>query len=195
MIIGISGKIGSGKSHVAKFLKKKLKFAIISEDKIITQLFDNEKIKAELVKSFGRRILHPNLKINREHLQKKYSRDENTVKTFYSIIIPAVSKEIRKIFRENEDNYILDVSSPERYKITSYFDVSVVVSAPKALSFKRSRLSIPYKNFSNIWIWQKDTKKYDFIIENKTSINDLKTDIEDLIIEMFKNQPKVENEV
>lgn len=195
MIIGISGKIGSGKSHVAKFLKKKLKFAIISEDKIITQLYENEKIKTELVKSFGKRILHPNQKINREVLHKKYSRDENTVKTFYSIIIPTVSKEMKKIIRENEDNYIIDVSSPERYKITSAFDVSVVVTAPKALSFKRSKFKIPYKNFANIWIWQKDTKKYDFIIENKTSINDLKRDIEDLIIEMFKHQPKVENEV
>lgn len=195
MIIGISGKIGSGKSHVAKFLKKKLKFATIQEDKLINQLIETDRIKSELVKLYGNRILYPNSKINREYLQKKYSRDDSTVRAFYQLLMPAVGREIRKILRENEDNYIIDVSSPERYKITSFFDVSVLVTAPKSLSFKRSKFKVPYKNFTNIWIWQKDTKKYDFIIENKTSINDLKRDIEDLIIEMFKHQPKADEEI
>jgi dephospho-CoA kinase len=194
MIIGISGKIGSGKSHVAKFLKKRLKFAIIREDKIINQILETEKIKSELVKSFGKRILHPNSRINRQVLLKKYSRDETTVRTFYQIVMPTVGREIRRTLRENEDNYIIDVSAPERYKLGTYFNVSVLVTAPKALSFKRSKFEIPYKNFANIWQWQKDTKKYDFIIENKTSITDLKTDIEDLIVEMFKHQPKATNE-
>lgn len=194
MIIGISGKVGSGKSHVAKFLKKKLKFSIISEDKIVNEIIETEKIKNELVQQFGKRILHPNSRINKQVLQKRLSKDDNNVRAYYQILTPAIGREIRRILRENEDNYIIDVSSPERYKLSSYFDVSVLVTAPKTLSFKRSKFAIPYKNFVNIWQWQKDTKKYDFIIENKTSISDLKHDIEDLIIEMFKQQPKADNE-
>ena len=66
MIIGVSGKTGTGKSHVVKYLKKKLGFAVIDEDKIRFDLIDtNARLRNELAKTFGKKILHPNGKLNR----------------------------------------------------------------------------------------------------------------------------------
>lgn len=186
MIIGISGKIGSGKSHVTKYLKRKLKFMVIDSEKIMFDLITDSKLSSKLVQTFGPRILHRTGTIDRGKLKKISAQDEIRFKILRDDIDPLVGKEIKSIVSENEDNYIIESTYPHREDIADLFDVSVLVSTPKMVAYNRLLTKYPKKVVDNLLSFQKDTKKYDFLIENKTSIKDLRKDVDELVFEMFQ---------
>lgn len=192
MIIGVSGKTGTGKSHVVKYLKKKIGFKVIDTDKIKYQIIDTTpKIIEELVRTFGKRILHPNKKINRIKLNSVIYKDPLALNAFHQIINASISKQVVTILREQEDNYIIDSSFPHLLKLANLFDVSVLVTTSKRAQIKRMSKFYSSDILNNMWKFQKDTRNYDYVIENQTTITDLRNDVDELIKEMFKsNQTK-----
>lgn len=186
MIIGITGKTGTGKSHVSKFLKRKLKFAYIDADKIKLQLLKNKVIKDKILQTFGKKdILHKNGTIDIYKLEKIITKDLIRMNVFSDYIDKEVGKEIMKFVDENENNYIIESTDALRQGIAHKFDITVLIVSPKIKVFKRLIKRYSRRSVENLWKWQKDIKSFDFVIENKTSINDLKNDVSLLVQEML----------
>lgn len=192
MIIGISGKVGTGKSHVAKFLKRKLKFELIDADKIKNNLMQAPNTKDKLVTTFGPRVLHRNGDIDRNKISLISSKDSLRLQVLSEYLDVPTGEEIKEILRENDDNYIIESTDPIRQGISNLFDVSILVVTPKRTGYERLLRKYPKDSINNLWKWQKDVKNYDYVIENKDSIADLRKDIDQLIFEMFHNDKNKE---
>jgi dephospho-CoA kinase len=192
MIIGISGKPGTGKSHVVKFLRRQMRFAVISSDKIRKEVLKDPKLQADLVTTFGRKILHKTGTIEYSRLLFQAGKDTLRLKVMSEYIDKRIGEKIKQEIEANPNNYIIESGNAIAEGITDIFDISVLVSTPKRLAIVRLIKKIPLNIIDNMWRAQKDPKDYDYIIDNRTSIQDLKKDVEELVTEMLKSQPKGE---
>jgi dephospho-CoA kinase len=192
MIIGISGKPGTGKSHVVKYLRRKIKFPIISSDKIRKEILKDTKLQADLVTTFGRKILHKNGSVDHNKILFQAGKDALRLKVLSEYLDKKIGGKIREEIAANPNNYIIESGNALAEGITDLFDISVLVSTPKRLAIIRLLKKIPLNIIDNMWKFQKDPKDYDYIIDNRTSIQDLKKDIDELVAEMLRAEPKKE---
>ncbi len=189
MIIGIEGKSGTGKSHIIKYLKRKLRFPVIKEQNVIFELIEDiEQLKSEITKRLGPKILHPNNKIKRDKFKLLKYKDQPTHSYLNTLLNPLVGKYIRDYIKKNEDNYIIEVINPDKLKITNLFNISVLVTSAKDITEKRLGRKYPKWAVTNMIKLERNSKSSDFIIQNNGSIQELKSDVEQLIKEMF-NKP------
>ncbi|MBT9174897.1 MAG: Dephospho-CoA kinase [candidate division WS2 bacterium] len=95
-IIGLTGSIGSGKTEISTYLKKKGAF-IIDADSIGHRLLQpGNPVYQELVKIFGENILNENREINRKALAEIVFSDEEKKRLLNSIMHPPMTSIIEK---------------------------------------------------------------------------------------------------
>ena len=88
--IGLTGGIGSGKSTIARWLKKH-GVPVLDADKTVHCLFQSDSsIQSELVYEFGPQILLENGEINRSKLGHRIFGDEDARKRLERIVHPRV---------------------------------------------------------------------------------------------------------
>lgn len=94
LIIGITGGIGSGKSLACEYFEK-LGCKIFYADEIAKNLyFSNKKLRAELVKQFGEKILNENGLLNFPEFRKIVFKSDANQKRVNKIVHPFVISEI-----------------------------------------------------------------------------------------------------
>ena len=98
-IIGILGGIGSGKSTVAAEFAK-LGCKVIDADKIAHELLDEPAVKEKVVGLFGRSILNPEGKIDREKLAEVVFADADKLSLINEIIHPLVLQRARELIKQ-----------------------------------------------------------------------------------------------
>ncbi len=98
-IIGILGGIGSGKSTVAAEFAK-LGCKVIDADKIAHELLDEPAVKAKVVGLFGRAILDPKGKIDREKLGEVVFVDAQKLSLINEIIHPLVLQRAEELIEQ-----------------------------------------------------------------------------------------------
>ena len=105
-IIGILGGIGSGKSTVAAEFAK-LGCKVIDADKIAHELLDEPSVKEKVVGLFGRSILNPEGKIDREKLAEVVFADSEKLSLLNAIIHPLVLQRAEEIIEQyNRQNQV-----------------------------------------------------------------------------------------
>lgn len=106
MILGICGKIASGKSEVLKILKKH-GFYCIDADKIVHDLYESGGLGAKRVEAyFGKKFLQKDGSVDRAKLRQVVFSDENKLKLLQDIIHPAVYNEISSLLQKHTDEDI-----------------------------------------------------------------------------------------
>ena len=101
MIIGVSGKIASGKSEVLKVLKKK-GFYCIDADEIVRELYKSGGEGARKIKElFGPNYLNDDGSVNRKKLREFVFVDKEKLDVLNDSIHPFVFDEIRLILKKN----------------------------------------------------------------------------------------------
>lgn len=99
--IGITGKIGSGKSTVLKYLKSK-DYLTLSSDEIVHSLYKEPYIKAKMSK-----ILKLNFDIQNEEIKKKTKKimieNPKVKKEVENYIYPILEEYFIKMIKENEN--------------------------------------------------------------------------------------------
>lgn len=98
-IIGLTGPIASGKSEVAKMLRRRGAYVIDADEVGRSLLIPQSDTWKELIKAFGSKILHPGGKINRKRLGALVFGDPRLLKKLNSIMHPAMKEEIKKELR------------------------------------------------------------------------------------------------
>jgi len=94
VIIAISGKIGTGKSTIAKLIEKEFDFKIIDCDKIVHEMYENNQ---ELIIKINDKFNLSEKKIvNRNELGKIVFSDFNLRKELEAIVYPFLEDEIKK---------------------------------------------------------------------------------------------------
>lgn len=94
-IIGITGRIGSGKSFAGRFFKK-LGADFIDCDDVVAKLYDKEGLGARKIEEFFGDEFIKDGKVNRTKLGKFVAKDEKKLRILEKIIHPIVMSELQK---------------------------------------------------------------------------------------------------
>ncbi|MGO2102523.1 MAG: dephospho-CoA kinase [Psychroflexus halocasei] len=134
--IGLTGGIGSGKSTVAALFKEK-GVPVFIADIEAKKLFDHEKVVNEIQKAFGSSVISDK-KIDRKALSQIVFSDSEQLKRLNSIIHPKVHQAFENWFVQQNSPYIIyEAAIIFEHNRQSFFDKTLLVTAPKALRIER----------------------------------------------------------
>lgn len=207
ILIGITGKIGSGKSSLSSFFKKK-GIPVYSSDKKGKILMNNNKIiQKNIIKHFGKNSCI-NGKINKNYLSKIVFKDSIALKILCSIIHPWVSIDFKKWIsyllekKENKNFYVIKESAI-LFESGSYKECNNIITVTSPLNKMIERI-MKRDNLNENEIFdrlksqisnKKRIKKSDIIVDNSTSIKNLKKKASKIYNTLIYNKIKWEKEI
>ena len=180
--IGITGGIGAGNSIVSEFIEQS-GFKVLRSDPIAKELMQtDEQIRKQLMQEFGNEV-YSDGKLNTKYLAENVFSDNNKNEIINSIVHPPTLKKIDKLnFEILEKQNLVFVESALIYEaeFDDMFDYVILVFSDEKLRIERA---VKRGNTSESEIRKRmqfqidDDKKKDwadFVIENNSSIEDLK---------------------
>lgn len=176
MILGVCGKISSGKSEVMKILKKK-GFSLIDADKIVHDLYKKNAVGAKKIAAyFGRQFLRADGSVNREKLRDIVFNDDDDRKMLENLIHPEVYAEIQRLLPKlHGKNVAIESVYFDQGFLGDFVDKILWVERPEA---EIERVLVNERGFGHamakklIDLIQKPAK-VDFVINNYGSLQDL----------------------
>ena len=182
MKIGITGSFSSGKSSVAKILSKN-KNLLFSADKIVKNLYSNNKFQKRIKRKFN--IKNNNIK---REIKNRLLKEEIPLKKLSKMIHPFVRKKMREFYKKNRKKKIIFFEIPllVESRLMNFFDYIILVAAPRNIRLKRYLKKGGNKKMFNLLdSHQISVKKKitycDFLIVNNKSKNFLKKKVNDII--------------
>jgi dephospho-CoA kinase len=184
-VIGLTGNIASGKTHIAEIFKS-LGAAVQNSDSVAHQIIDGAA-KAEIAKSFPAAL--EGGKINRALLAEQVFADEKKLKLLEKILHPLVRRENEEFIAANKGKMIV-LEMPLLFETGAekICDYSILVHTPpeaqKARALAREgiseeRLKKILKRQTAIPLEEK-MQKADFMIHNRAE-DDLTAQVKQII--------------
>ena len=176
MIIGITGKSGSGKNTYAEFLKQfDVNIAHIDFDVIGHRVLLQPRVKEELIKAFGETILE-NDKIDRKKLADLVfnNRENHDILTqiTWERMQNLIDSDIENHIKNYETHVILNWILLPKSKYLEKCDVKILMKCPDDERYKRihirdklTREKFDERDSASI---EYDEKLFDYIIEGIT---------------------------
>ncbi|HOQ36418.1 MAG TPA: dephospho-CoA kinase [Acetivibrio sp.] len=186
--IGVTGKIGSGKSTVSKILAD-MGAAVIDADAIYRSITKKgHEVYDELVDSFGDEILDDNGEIDRKKLAAIAFQDEEELKKLNDIthkhIVRVIIDKLNE-YKNKEKVVVIDAAIPVEHGFLDVADQVWVVLADKETRINRvmKRSGLTYEQVLERMNSQPGDDYYcgiaDVIIQNDGSFEDLKAEVEE----------------
>ena len=195
MIIGITGSIGTGKSTVSNYLISK-GYSVVDADKISKGAYNigSNGYKA-ILEVFGVEILNSNGEVDRKKIKKIVFDNSNMLQRLNMAIHPIIINEIEKeieILLESQNVVFLDAPlliETELHKKVNKIIVVICdkneqinriikrdkITADMAISIINSQMSIDEK-----------LKFADYIVYNNSTIENLYSQVDEIILEIKK---------
>lgn len=195
IIIGITGSIGTGKSTVSNYLISK-GYSVVDADKISKGAYNigSNGYKA-ILEVFGVEILNSNGEVDRKKIKKIVFDNSNMLQRLNMAIHPIIINEIEKeieILLESQNVVFLDAPLLIETELHKKVDKIIVVGCDKneqinriikrdkitadmAISIINSQMSIDEK-----------LKFADYIVYNNSTIENLYSQVDEIILEIKK---------
>ncbi len=183
MILGITGKIASGKSEVMKVLSKN-GFYCVYADKIVHELYKSGGEGAKKIeKVFGNEFIK-NQSVNRKKLRDFVFNDPKQLEILNETIHPFVIKEIKSILDKHKTKHVAIESiyfDPNFFK--KIIDKIILINRAKEeimkiLVQKRGFLNYLAEKTINFF---KKPYRIDYVIENNKNLSALKISVMDIV--------------
>lgn len=176
MIIGLTGGIASGKSTVSKYLAEQ-GFKVYDADKIAKEISESKEAKEEILKIFGT--------VERAEIKKIVFEDKEKLKILNDIIHPRVLDHYKKIreISDRKEKIIFDVPLLFESGIDKLCDKIIVVISNYEIQvqriIERDKIdrSLAEKIISSQMSNEEKIKRADIVIENNSSLDELKKEI------------------
>ncbi len=165
-VVGITGKIGSGKTTVSQIFSE-LGATVIDVDKVAHQLLEKEELKNLLVRHFGKDII-VNGKIDRKKLASIVFSDRLKLLKLEAIVHPPLKLEIQKLLENLKGLVVIDAAILHRIGLDELCDLIVIVKAPHEIIVERLRR----KGMSNSEIERRLLLQEDIPQEGTVIVND-----------------------
>lgn len=137
MVIGITGKSGSGKTTITNLLQEKREYEVIHVDDLTHTLLELEEVKEKLISFYGTFILNEKEEIDRKKLGNILFSDSSKMKEYNLFIWNFIEKYIDSIIKNSNKDIIIDWM---QLPLTKYFyssDFLILVEAPQTIRKKR----------------------------------------------------------
>lgn len=196
LVVGLTGPIGSGKSSVASiFLSRG--YVSVDADKLAKKVVEKGSTTLDvLALKFGEDIINTDGTLNRKMLAKKAFATKESTELLNSITHPAILELVKKEIEENVKlgNTKIIYDAPQLFESGSDSLCSKVlcVIAEKEQRIKRvkKRDNMPQADIENrISVQYSDdffTEKSDYVIENNSTLEELKIRVDEVIDEIEK---------
>lgn len=182
LVIGITGGIGSGKSTVSNYYLSLNHYVLKADDIAKKVMIDNKDVKNKIISKFGEECYTANTLNTKAIAQKVFNNPEN-IKILNSIVHPPTINYLKKAIEEikNRHNLVfVEAALIFEAKMEYLFDHILLITADENTRIKRvlerdteTVSEIRSRMLHQIPETQKKGKS-DFIIENNTTIDDLK---------------------
>lgn len=184
MIIGITGKIASGKTEIMKILQKKGFFCIYA-DKIVHDLYKRNGEGAKRIEVvFGKKFLDNDGAVDRKKLRAMVFSDENKLKLLNNIIHPIVYKEIQSLVKKSKnENIAIEAVYFDQGSLLDFADKVVWVERPKdqVLNVLQSERNFAPEMAEQIYKSISVSSEVNFVLQNDSDLGNLSKEIEKFI--------------
>ncbi|SHN24847.1 dephospho-CoA kinase [Cyclobacterium lianum] len=151
VLVGISGGIGAGKTLVCRIFSL-LEVPIYNADENARWLMAHEPtLKSEIRAAFGSESYLSDGSLNRKYLADKVFSDPVLTKRINALVHPAVQSHFKDWAQRQESTYVLKEAAL-LFETGSYqeLDLTIHVTAPRALRTQRIRKRDPHRSDSQI---------------------------------------------
>jgi dephospho-CoA kinase len=191
LLVGLTGGMGSGKSLVATLFKE-MGAHIIDADEISRNLVEPDKPAwQEIVNSFGQKVLNDNKTLDRKKMAEIVFDNPANKQILESILHPRVFSEEMRIFeeiQEEESGALVIIDSPLLIESGNHSKMHkiIVISCDEQTRLKRIvekgliSLVDAKKRIKSQMGLQEKLKYADYVLENNSSIDELKIAIKNL---------------
>jgi len=144
IVVGVTGGVGSGKSTVAKMLKR-LGATVLDADELAHRAIEpGTAAWRRIRRQFGKTVFHPDGTIHRRALGELVFRDPVALARLEAMVHPAVIRETRRALRALKRHkrarcVVLDVPLLLETGMQRLVNAIVVVSAPDEVQRRRLR--------------------------------------------------------
>lgn len=184
MILGITGKIASGKTEVMKVFEKS-GFDCIYADKIVHELYKSGGEGAKKIENvFGNEFINKDKSVNRKKLRNLVFNNPKKLEILNKTIHPLVFKKIRILLNEMEgENIAIESVYLDFNSFDGLIDKIIWIERPVEEILK---VLINEREFSED-LAKKAAKfitkpnKVDFIVKNEGNLSDLKVSVMDIV--------------
>ena len=191
ILVGITGKSGSGKSYFSKKLAESIeKSSVISIDNIFSRLMNNGQVIDRIVKDYGQRVLKDG-EIDLDVILN----DKEIFSKIYEIIgkdiESEVGREIRKIKKNGDKACIMEWWGLPNTDLINQCDCSIFIQADskeRLTALKNRETYITQESMNerdNVLGADYASKEYDLVVQNDYDENTI-TEVVDLVKEQIK---------
>jgi dephospho-CoA kinase len=187
-IVGLTGGVGTGKSFAASFFKE-LGAKVVDADKLGHKaLVKGSSVYKRVVAAFGKKILKPDLSIDRKALAGIVFADRKNLKKLNRIVHPGIIREIVKRIGKAAKTEILIVDAPLlcETNITGLMNVLIVVKASRKNQLERCndksgmRQKDACKRIAHQMPLNKKIRMADYVVDNNGTKEDTKRQIREI---------------
>ena len=186
-IVGLTGKMGSGKSTVASILKE-FGAKVINVDLIGHSVLSNEKVKDSLKKIFGESIFLKG-QIDRKKLARVVFSDLNKLSSLEKIVHPLIRIEVEKQVESSDGLIVIDAAILHRLELDKICDIVVLIKSPEDKIIHRLReKGMNEAEIRERLMAQHDIVETDLVIVNDSDLLDLRRKIKNFYNEVIKSK-------
>lgn len=182
MIIGLYGRIGSGKTTLCNYLRTK-GFFVIDGDKISREILMPGKVGfKEVVASFGAEYLNSDGTLNRKKLGDYVFSHKEALHRLNEITHPLICEEVQALIQKNPTRHIV-IEGAVLYatKIIDFCDKTVVVTSDATLSRIMKRDFLTEGEAKKRINAQELYDKADIVIENNGTLSEFYEKIDQML--------------
>ena len=193
MIVGITGKSGSGKHTAAKFFEQK-GWKVLDADKIAHQLYKPyQRIWRSIVDRFGEGILTKDDIIDRQKLKSIVFGGTAEAKKALKDLNEIVHPELRRVLKDDiyylrrkKANVILIGALWKELELFELCDVVILIKASEALAYERVRKrdGISFDTYRMVTDNQIEPKNADKIVTNEKTFRDFYKELNSVITQL-----------
>ncbi|AJG41290.1 dephospho-CoA kinase [Thermotoga sp. RQ7] len=172
MVIGVTGKIGTGKTTVCEVLKRDYGAHMVNVDRIGHEVL--EEVKERLVELFGESILEDG-KVSRKKLGEIVFGSEEKLKKLEQLVHPLMRKKVEDIVKKRSGLVVIEAALLRRMKLDALCDHIITVVAEEKKIIERNESAKERLKF------QKDVIPQGIVIPNNSSIADLERKVKEVM--------------